>query len=378
MKGLFLVFHGFGATNAGISKKIISQKKALESCGLDVNLCYMTIDQNGYHKRMIDDRVLENYGSGVTAKIKKRISYSVLFKYILNNNINLLYIRSFHNTNPVLLHFLKKIRRSNIKTIMEIPTYPYDQEYQNVPVSDRIRFCMDKLFRKRMSRYISHIVTFSNEKYIFGIPTINISNGVDFDLIKLKTKVNANPTLLHLIGVAEIHFWHGFDRVLEGMAVYYKEHHSIIVTFDIIGDGVPDEIAKLKAITSVNQLGSYVRFHGSKSGKELDQLFEEADMGIASLGRHRSNIKFIKPLKNREYAARGIPFVYSEIDDDFEEMPYIMKAPASDSPLNIEDVVKFFYSNKFEPFEIRKTIEEKLSWKVQMKKVIDTVFVSEV
>ncbi len=33
----------------------------------------------------------------------------------------------------------------------------------------------------------------------------------------------------------------------------------------------------------------------------------------------------IKTLKNREYAARGIPFIYSEIDDDFENMPYIIK-----------------------------------------------------
>ncbi len=35
-------------------------------------------------------------------------------------------------------------------------------------------------------------------------------------------------------------------------------------------------------------------------------------MGIASLGRHRNGITRIKTLKNREYAARGIPFVYSE------------------------------------------------------------------
>lgn len=50
-------------------------------------------------------------------------------------------------------------------------------------------------------------------------------------------------------------------------------------------------------------------------------------MGIASLGRHRNGITRIKTLKNREYAARGIPFVYSENDSDFDGMPYVMKAP---------------------------------------------------
>ena len=56
-------------------------------------------------------------------------------------------------------------------------------------------------------------------------------------------------------------------------------------------------------------------------------------MGIGSLARHRSGIDKIKTLKNREYAARGIPFVYSETDDDFEHQPYILKAAPDDSPL---------------------------------------------
>jgi len=32
MKALFLVFHGFEAYNAGISKKIFAQKQALSDC----------------------------------------------------------------------------------------------------------------------------------------------------------------------------------------------------------------------------------------------------------------------------------------------------------------------------------------------------------
>ncbi|MEG2480028.1 MAG: hypothetical protein RSA50_07120, partial [Mucinivorans sp.] len=43
-----------------------------------------------------------------------------------------------------------------------------------------------------------------------------------------------------------------------------------------------------------------------------DDLFEQADIAIGSLARHRSGITTIKTLKNREYAARGIPFIYSE------------------------------------------------------------------
>ena len=84
MKGIFVVFHGFASHN-GISKKIFYQKKALASLGHDVRLCYPLIDANdGHYKRMLDDFVLEDYGTGITAKIKKRICY-IKEKPIKNN-----------------------------------------------------------------------------------------------------------------------------------------------------------------------------------------------------------------------------------------------------------------------------------------------------
>ena len=96
-------------------------------------------------------------------------------------------------------------------------------------------------------------------------------------------------------------------------------------------------------------------------------------MGVASLARHRSQISKIKTLKNREYAARGIPFVYSETDEDFDRMPYIMKAPADDSPINIQSLVDFWQTHPFIPAEIRNSIEPALSWTQQMQKITDVV-----
>ena len=108
--------------------------------------------------------------------------------------------------------------------------------------------------------------------------------------------------------------------------------------------------------------------------KELDAVFEQSDMGIGSLARHRSGIDKIKTLKNREYAARGIPFVYSETDDDFEHQPYILKAAPDDSPLDIEKVIRFYQSLKTTPLQIRMSIEQSLSWKAQMQIVINETF----
>ena len=75
-------------------------------------------------------------------------------------------------------------------------------------------------------------------------------------------------------------------------------------------------------------------------------------------------------MKNREYATRGIPFIYSEIDSDFEDKPYIIKALPDESPIDIRQIVDFIDSHDFNPAAIRKTVEN-LTWKIQMKRVVD-------
>ena len=107
-------------------------------------------------------------------------------------------------------------------------------------------------------------------------------------------------------------------------------------------------------------------------GEELNDLFNKCDFAIGSLGRHRSGIDKIKTLKNREYAARGIPFAYSETDEDFENMPYVFKVPADESPINIKELLDFYVSQPCSPIEIRNSIKF-LSWKNQMQRVIEKV-----
>ena len=38
-------------------------------------------------------------------------------------------MRSDHNANPFTIHMVHQMRKAGIKVVMEIPTYPYDQEY---------------------------------------------------------------------------------------------------------------------------------------------------------------------------------------------------------------------------------------------------------
>ena len=112
--------------------------------------------------------------------------------------------------------------------------------------------------------------------------------------------------------------------------------------------------------------------HGKLFGDKLDEVFNQCVFAIGSLGRHRSGITEIKTLKNREYAARGISFIYSENDSDFENMPYIIKAPADESPINVKEIINYIDTRNINPADIRRTVEH-LSWKYQMEKVITEI-----
>lgn len=366
---LFIVFHGFDPNN-GISKKITYQINALNACGFHTHLCYL--DEKNNKRRMVDSQVIADYGTGTKSKILKRTEFSSIVNYAIKEKITFVYIRSNHNANPFTINMVKRMKKAGMKVVMEIPTYPYDAEYLSQGMGKQI--FQDRIFRKCLAKQLDAIVTFSDYSEIFGKKTIRISNGIDFDSIKMKS-ININDSSeINLIGVAEIHPWHGFDRVIKGLAAYYAMPHDIIVKFHIVGYFFFDKDEKLyNQMISENHLDQYIILHGKKHGDELDNIFDACNFGIGSLGRHRVGIDKIKTLKNREYAARGIPFIYSESDEDFDDKDYVMKAPADESAIDINSIIAFFQHKKILPIEIRNSISY-LSWDNQMKKVVNSIF----
>ncbi|MBO7116429.1 MAG: glycosyltransferase family 1 protein [Prevotella sp.] len=380
MKILFLVYHGF-SEYSGITKKIRYQVKGLKENGYDVRLCYYDFAENGHRCRYVDGKLIKDYGTGNWAAFRQRLDYQCVYDYCIREGIQLVYARSFMNANPWLIHFFKKLHKAGIHAVTEIPTYPYDQEFNKSTKWDvLLGFWIDKCFRRRLYKYMDAMVTFSDAQEIFGQRTINISNGVDFDSIPLYhcQQPMANGQL-HLIGVAELHSWHGFDRVMAGIGEYYSHQPSAIshqpsVFFHVVGGVYPYRMkVDYTPVIEKYHLQDKIIFHGAMFGKELDEVFNQCQFAIGSLGRHRSGITVIKTLKNREYATRGIPFIYSETDSDFDNQPYVLKAPADESPIDIQQIIDFLNHFDMKPEEIRRSVEP-LQWKFQMKKVVDDVF----
>ena len=378
MKILFLVYHGFSEVS-GISKKIHYQVKGLRENGYEVHLCYYDFDCRGHRCRYVDEEIIKDYGKGMLAGLRQRIDYACIYDYCKLNGIQFVYARCFQNANPFLISFFKKLNQLGIKSVTEIPTYPYDAEFVGFPFLTRMGLKIDQLFRHQLYHQMNAIVTFSDAEQIFGQRTIRISNGVDMDSIPLHDYHVPSDGSIHLIGVAEVHYWHGYDRLIAGLGEYFKNtRNPRQVYFHIVGGVWKSEMYdSMHAPGFAELMNKYgirdkVIFHDQLFGEELNQVFNQCCFAIGSLARHRSGITTIKTLKNREYATRGIPFIYSEQDSDFDYQPYILKALPDETPINIQQILDYVDIHHFVPSEIRKTVEH-LSWKVQMKRVIDEV-----
>ena len=375
MKILFLVYHGF-SDESGISKKIHYQVKGLRQNGHEVHLCFYDFDSRGHRCRYVDDKVIADYGLGAMAALRSRIDLGCIYSYCIENGIEMVYARSFMNASPVLVGLFGKLKKHGIKCVTEIPTYPYDHEFKGYPLKYKIPLYIDMMFRRALAAKMEAIVTFSNKGSIFGQRTICISNGIDLDSISLHNPKKQQD--IHLIAVAEIHYWHGFDRLVAGLGEYYKSNlNGRKVYFHVVG-WEDDRGTTSNGYLTVEQMArkygieKYVINHGKLFGDKLNEVFNQCVFAIGSLGRHRSGITEIKTLKNREYAARGISFIYSENDSDFDDKPYIIKAPADESPINVGEIINYIDNHDFNPAEIRKTVEH-LSWKYQMEQVITEI-----
>ncbi len=371
---LYIIFQGVN-DSSGISKKIKAQVKAFKNLGIKTAFSYLSTDRNNkYDGRLINGEMLERYETkfGIDKRWKWKYKFKKLIEYIREQKIKLIYIRYNYFANPFFMQFLKKAKRMDVYIVMEIPTYPYDAEQKNPKFQHKIIKRIEEFYRQYFHKYVDLIVTYSNEKKIFHVKTIEINNGIDLDTINLK-KFSNNKNGIYLIAMAMISFWHGYDRLIEGLRNYYANNPQLFVYLQLVGDSDDKESQKYKMLVKKYNLGNCVNFNGIKNGKELDELFDNSDLAIGSLGRHRTDITYIKSLKNSEYCARGIPFIYSEIDDSFEDKPFILKVPPDDSPIDINNLITFINSKKFEPREIRKFAEENLTWDIQIEIIIDAI-----
>lgn len=366
-RALFLTFQPIISCD-GVSKKVFAQRDGIIQNGYECDIIYPNWKDNGNLIFKINDEILIDDVKRRALTFPKSL-YDYILQEIRRKSYKILYIRYCLNSGMAFRYFLKKCQNLGLCVYMEIPTYPYDKEIAGF--RNFVRFAwIEKLFRKCCFSCVNKVVTFSDFTNIYGKETIRIANAVS-SVPPLK-KIKNNTEDIVCVTVANVAFWHGIDRFIEGLNIYYKnkEENKTIVRFKVIGEGDTNVMRYLKELVTKYRLDKFVTFEGAKEGSQLDTYFDEANIAIGCLACHRKNIKRIRSLKNVEYAMRGIPFIYSEESPDFDGMSFIRKMPANDDPINIDNVVDFIKSINILPAKICEEAQA-FTWANQMKIVLN-------
>lgn len=293
--------------------------------------------------------------------------YEEIEHFVEQEEIKIIYLR-YLKTNLHMNLFLKRMKQKGVKVMIEFPTLPYDREIEGSVILKE-----DQYYRKALKKYVKYSTNSCNMTSAFGIPSIPIHNAVDLDEISLKKERKGKDVIM--IAVASMNFWHGYDRLIKGMANYYKDSsEKPKVYLKLIGMG--KEIPRYQDLIKLNELEQFVLLEGVKYGEELTQEFNTADIAVGSLGLHRINIYSNSCLKSKEYCARGIPMVMGSDDPVFDEIvDFVHKVPNDDSDVDVFGIVKFYekWKKRGSNRTIRNFAEENLSWDINFDRLFKSV-----
>lgn len=317
----------------GVCKKMKYQIATFEKKGFHVDFIYISNGQILFRK---DGDVCE---IGKVGSVKKTPAYIKMYKYLKNEKYDYIYNR-YGMMDTFYFRVLKRLHKNGAKILIEIPTYPYIGERQK-GFAYWFMFKWDTLYTSKLNRVVERIVTYSDDKMIFDIPTIYIMNGIDTTEILTKSSVKTDDYIC-LLALAYMQPHHGYERLLRGLRDYYQIDREKEVQCLLVGDG--PEVDFYKGLVEEYNIQRFVHFIEAKKGVELDAIFEKADIGICSLGAYKKKLFLSSELKSREYFAKGIPICSGVVIDCFRivNSEYYLEFPNDDSTIIIEEIVKFY------------------------------------
>jgi len=221
-------------------------------------------------------------------------------------------------------------------------------------------------------------------RFLLGIrsKTMYSGNGIDVEAIRPTDRGPAwTGQKLTLVAVASVAFWHGLDRVITGIHNYCRAKSTSLdaerlpdVHLWVVGDG--DERSRLAELAEFLGVGDRVSFTGWLQGDKLERIYSIADIGVGSLGLHRKGLREASELKLREYACKGLPFIMSARDPDFEDpLPFVFRVPRDESSLDLRAVIGWYAALCRTSYsaQIRGYARERLSWESKLKSILARV-----
>ena len=241
------------------------------------------------------------------------------------------------------LYFWRKVKEKypQCKIIIEIFSYPYDKDdfgkWNAWPF-----YFKERIYRPRLKRYVDRFVTYTQDREIFGIPTLCTTNGIVVDNVR-QIEGQFAQNRLSMIAVAFMQRHHGYERIIEGMYQYYDEGAGTYqVELNLVGDG--PEKSMYQELVQKYHLEDYVHFYPTLTGQKLDELYDESDLALVSFGMYKVGyFGKMMALKSRECLAKGMPLLTGcAIDVLEDDYPYAKTFPNDAGAVDMAEVIRFF------------------------------------
>lgn len=325
--------------------------------------------ESGFFSKLIDHLKVSWLGS---------ISFNDCYNDLVKERFDAIYLR-FYLPGSGLVRFLQKLKRDCPSTLLllEYPTLNVLTEMKKRGIISRVAYYMNRNKITKLNSSVDYIVTLTKDKTLFGKPAIHMPNGIDLDETA-PAPVPSFSNRLVLMGVtSDCAFYHGFDKVIRGIAEYKKKGSTVEVLFRIVSNPLSRHVDHLKNLSLELGVQDSVSFELPKTREQLIPEYAKVHMGLGTLALHRINLMDNYSLKHREYAAFGLPFIMSKGDDHFEGSPFVMSVERNDEPLDIQQVIDFYLSLRKNhpnyPQEFRSSVEDKITWMAQMKNVFEAI-----
>lgn len=344
---------------------------ALRGVNKKINYHLIQFRKNGYKVQLKYVESKGNSWANLLGVFSSYMSWDAVYSVPI---YDVVYIRFAHIDYGFIRLMMKfKKRNPKVKILLEIPTYPYKGEM--IGLKSRVLYMKDRLYSSFLRFCIDRIVLSTPDfKKLFGVRTLYVPNGVDYNSVGETNYTQTNVNEIHLIAVSTMQFWHGYDRLIRGMADFYKMESEYQVILHLVGNG--DAFKDYKKLVQENRLEKYVIFEGPQEGRALDIIYEKSFIGVASLGIHRIDPSLkVSTLKIKEYVSRGLPVITAGYTDMYNNKTkrYILKLQSDDSNIDIDKIVQFYLSLFPQSKCIRNTVRETFRPYCDMEKLFKPI-----
>jgi glycosyltransferase involved in cell wall biosynthesis len=312
------------------------------------------------------------------------------FQYILaflkQNEYDFVYLSSrlFHPEMSQMAQYVKA-RKFGTKVIYEPTAWPLEI-YLNKEMDAYHRARQYGKFVKKFfevlsqRRYGSDFALLADAAVVFGfpsrnvrgLPTISMTNGVTVSKVRANTSCEALDQPVKILAVAEEPGTCGFERLFQGLKLYYEKDFHDSVTIDIVSNESDTALLRQK----VREIGiqDYVHFLGEKNFAEINELCATHTIGVGSLNLYLQDRIYDSPWITKFFCAAGIPFLYTGEDIGLaSKVPFALKLPNLDAPINMELVCEFVWRCRFTTDLVqqeRRYAEQHFDWRIIMKQIL--------